>query len=130
MPLSGSSKHSVTLIDTIVFADANGANDPVLWAHELKHVQQFRDWGVMDFSIRYIRSYNGVEDQAYGAEEQFRQIYSQRDPLFQNNQATTQVSFGNFCNVNGMIFGPGPGQPKGSPCWVGTPNGPVWGVIN
>lgn len=47
---------AVTLIDVIVFANQAGANDPVLWAHELKHVQQFRDWGTRDFSIRYLRS--------------------------------------------------------------------------
>jgi hypothetical protein len=56
---------AVTLIDTVVFSNSQDANfDAALWAHEMKHVQQFRDWGVRDFSIRYLRSWNSVEDDA------------------------------------------------------------------
>lgn len=68
----GDSVNAVTLIDVIVFSDLAGANDPALWAHELKHVEQYRDWGVRDFAIRYIRSWNGVENPAYTAQNSFR----------------------------------------------------------
>jgi hypothetical protein len=67
----GDNVNAVTLIDVVVFRDPSIANDPAIWAHELKHVQQYRDWGVHDFAIRYIRSWNGVEDPAYAAENAY-----------------------------------------------------------
>lgn len=37
---------AVTLIDIILFRDAQTAEQNIaLWAHELKHVQQFQEWG-------------------------------------------------------------------------------------
>lgn len=65
---------AVTLIDTVVFRDEAGANDPGLWVHELKHVQQFRDWGTRSFSIRYLRDWKSVEDEAYAATDRFNTI--------------------------------------------------------
>lgn len=63
---------AVTLIDVIVFRDGLDADyDARLWAHELKHVQQFRDWGTRDFAIRYLRSWNSVENAAYDADQRF-----------------------------------------------------------
>lgn len=41
-----------------------------------------------------------------------------------------QQQFGNFCNVNGMLHGPGPVNLKGSVCWVSFPHGPVQGMVN
>jgi hypothetical protein len=64
----GDNVNAVTLIDVVVFRDPSVANDPAIWAHELKHVQQYRDWGVRDFAICYIRSWNGIEDPAYAAQ--------------------------------------------------------------
>jgi Domain of unknown function (DUF4157) len=63
---SGGGIAAVTLIDVIVFQDANNAyNNPSLWAHELTHVKQFRDWGTRDFAIRYARDAGAVENEAY-----------------------------------------------------------------
>jgi hypothetical protein len=63
---TGQEPQAVTLIDVIVFRNADDAyNDAALWAHELTHVKQFRDWGTRDFSIRYARDSNSVEDPAY-----------------------------------------------------------------
>jgi hypothetical protein len=57
---------AVTLIDVIVFQNSNDAyNNPSLWAHELTHVKQFRDWGTRDFAIRYARDAGAVENEAY-----------------------------------------------------------------
>jgi hypothetical protein len=36
---------AITLIDVIVFATEGDAADLDLWAHELFHVRQYRDWG-------------------------------------------------------------------------------------
>ncbi|MND91949.1 hypothetical protein D3C76_264420 [compost metagenome] len=57
---------AVTLIDIIVFrTEEDAQNDVALWAHELKHVQQYQDWGVAEFAVRYTRNFNEVEDPAY-----------------------------------------------------------------
>ncbi len=57
---------AVTLVDVIVFRNAGDARDNVaLWAHELKHVQQYQQWGVDDFAARYTRNYEAVEAPAY-----------------------------------------------------------------
>jgi hypothetical protein len=59
---------AVTLVDVIVFQNVNdAANYVALWAHELTHVKQFRDWGTRDFAIRYARNPNAVEGEAYAA---------------------------------------------------------------
>jgi hypothetical protein len=51
--------------DVIVFEDAQVAlEDPKLWAHELKHVMQFSEWGVDGFAVRYLRDYEAVEAEA------------------------------------------------------------------
>lgn len=61
---------AVTLIDVIVFRSPNGINDISLWAHELKHVQQYRDWGVHSFAVQYVRNAQGVEGPAYDIQHQ------------------------------------------------------------
>ncbi|MDT4875752.1 hypothetical protein FQZ97_1111450 [compost metagenome] len=57
---------AVTLVDVILFRDREGAlHDVALWAHELKHVQQFREWGVEGFAARYAEDPDSVEAPAY-----------------------------------------------------------------
>ncbi len=56
---------AVTLDYVVVFVDRNDASqDPKLWAHELKHVMQFAEWGVDGFAARYLRDYQAVESEA------------------------------------------------------------------
>jgi hypothetical protein len=56
---------AVTLDYVIIFATAADAlTDPALWAHELFHVRQYRDWGVDGFAARYIEDYAAVEHDA------------------------------------------------------------------
>ena len=57
---------AITLIDTIVFANPQDAETNVaLWAHEVKHVEQFRRWGLMGFAQAYVRDHEAVEAEAY-----------------------------------------------------------------
>ncbi|MFN6924260.1 MAG: DUF4157 domain-containing protein [Tabrizicola sp.] len=57
---------AVTAIDTIIFRNASDAeNNLALWGHEVKHVEQFRRWGLMDFARRYVRDHAAVEAEAY-----------------------------------------------------------------
>jgi hypothetical protein len=63
----------VTLIDTIIFRHASDAEDNVaLWAHELKHVQQYQEWGVQGFAQRYTHDFNAVEAPAYAIQAEVR----------------------------------------------------------
>lgn len=64
---------AVTLVDVVVFRDAQAAAaDPVLWAHELWHVQQYREWGTDGFAQRYTRNFQAVEGPAYEMGERVR----------------------------------------------------------
>jgi hypothetical protein len=56
---------AITLDHVVVFRSRDDAlADPSLWAHELKHVMQFEDWGVAGFASRYLEDYAGVEREA------------------------------------------------------------------
>lgn len=70
---------AVTLVDVIVFRDAAEARDDVaLWAHELKHVEQYRQLGVDQFAARYARDYRALEAPAYLLQGQVRQALKAR----------------------------------------------------
>ena len=56
---------AVTLIDVIVFRGQSDADDLSIWAHELTHVDQYRDWGVHSFAVQYARNWHSVENPAY-----------------------------------------------------------------
>lgn len=63
--------NAVTLIDTIIFRRSTDAEDnTALWAHELKHVQQYQELGVEEFARRYTRDYQALEGPAYEIEAQ------------------------------------------------------------
>lgn len=56
---------AVTLDYVVIFQDERIAlEDPKLWAHELKHVMQYAEWGVAQFAARYVRDYEAVEREA------------------------------------------------------------------
>ncbi|NUU37659.1 DUF4157 domain-containing protein [Pseudomonas sp. C2B4] len=64
---------AVTLVDIILFRDAQSAEQNVaLWAHELKHVQQYQEWGVAGFAQRYTQDFNAVEAPAYAIQAEVR----------------------------------------------------------
>lgn len=57
---------AVAIVDTIIFADPwDAENNIALWAHEVKHVEQFQRWGVVEFARRYVRDHAAVEAEAY-----------------------------------------------------------------
>lgn len=69
---------AVTLIDIILFRDAPSAEQNVaLWAHELKHVQQYQEWGVEGFAQRYTQDFNAVEAPAYAIQAEVRRAVRQ-----------------------------------------------------
>ncbi|MFF5866648.1 DUF4157 domain-containing protein [Pseudomonas sp. NPDC012596] len=71
--------NAVTLIDTIIFRHASDAEDNVaLWAHELKHVQQYLELGVEAFATGYTRNYEALEGPAYKIEAEVEKALRQR----------------------------------------------------
>ncbi|MNP54147.1 hypothetical protein D3C76_1486800 [compost metagenome] len=71
--------NAVTLIDTIMFRHASDAEDNVaLWAHELKHVQQYQELGVEEFARRYTRDYQALEGPAYKIEAEVAKALRER----------------------------------------------------
>jgi len=56
---------AVTLGDVILFAGLDDAADPKLWAHELFHVMQYREWGIDGFVGRYLADRAAVERDAW-----------------------------------------------------------------
>jgi hypothetical protein len=66
---------AITLDYVIVFSDEKAAReDPKLWAHELKHVMQFADWGVAGFATRYLRNSGAVEQEAVDYRWEFMKL--------------------------------------------------------
>jgi len=76
---------AITLDHVIVFKDADDAlHSPRLWVHELTHVDQYRRWGLQEFSLRYLRDFEAVEREAYEAETRFqawRRRQDERNPV-------------------------------------------------
>jgi len=60
-----SDSFAVTLGDVILFAGLDDAADPKLWAHELFHVMQYREWGIDGFVERYLADRAAVERDAW-----------------------------------------------------------------
>ena len=64
---------AVTLVDLIVFRNAEDAqSNAILWAHELTHVQQYREFGIDEFTARYVRDYVALESPAYQMQSRVR----------------------------------------------------------
>lgn len=149
---SGSAK-AVTLIDVIVFRDNAGANDPALWAHELHHVDQYTSWGTRDFAISYIRDHGEVERPAYAKGDGYaawRQTRGFPPPVINMPppvinmppppppglgmapQPVVQMQappVGAFCQTQIGVFGPGPVNVVGAPCYVQLPQGLIPGFV-
>jgi Domain of unknown function (DUF4157) len=74
---------AATLIDVIVFRGPSEASRPDLWAHEMKHIEQFDTWGVHSFAVQYMRSWNSVENPAYAIQAEYAR---QPGPRYQYSQ--------------------------------------------
>jgi hypothetical protein len=134
----GGKADAVTLIDVVIFRGPSEANDLSTWAHELTHVDQYRDWGVHSFAVQYTRNWRSVEDPAYAKGNGFDAWYAQHQASIPNEIPTnmntlpatyTPPPLGAFCYTQFGRFGPGPIQPQGNPCFVTLPQGNVPGQV-
>jgi hypothetical protein len=128
----GGAAAAVTLIDVVVFRGPSEAADPSIWAHELTHVDQYRDWGVQSFAVQYARNWRSVEDPAYAKGDGYEAWAANGgngtvgQVGLPPSYPAPQQNVGAFCYTQAGRFGPGPLQPIGSPCFVNTPQ---WGQV-
>jgi hypothetical protein len=72
---------AITVINAVIFRNDDLANDGALWAHELYHVQQYRELGVFSFANRWVdnSSVSGpIEAPAYAREAEARLFFAPR----------------------------------------------------
>lgn len=107
---------AVTLVDVIVFRNGSDAQSKYkLWAHELKHVRQFMDWGTLDFGIHSARNYySEVEQPALDEGERYASWNPPR-------QATVCVTPTFTCTMTAI-------GPVGQSCYCPTQFGPIYGT--
>lgn len=125
---------AVTLIDVVVFRGPSEAADPAIWAHELTHVDQYRDWGVHSFAVQYARNWHSVEDPAYARSEGFGTWYQQHQAIASVSTSSQTIDdfpqpVGTFCYTAVGRYGPGLIQSTGAPCFVTLPQGNFEGQI-
>ena len=117
--LTGNQAAAVALIDLVVFRHASdAASNLSLWAHELEHIKQFRDWGVGDFAKRYARDSNAVERQAEAVGDNYGNWRAQ--------QAAAALAANRSREPPPLTAGP-VGLPPGTPmlqCGCYAPNSP------
>ncbi|MGH8506871.1 MAG: eCIS core domain-containing protein, partial [Stenotrophobium sp.] len=71
---------AITLVDVIVLKNPfDVLNNPTLWAHELTHVEQYRQWGVQGFARRYLQDYEAVEKVAYASATRYAEWLKQKN---------------------------------------------------
>ncbi|MBK8174004.1 MAG: DUF4157 domain-containing protein [Rhodospirillales bacterium] len=63
---------AIALSDIVVFRDAAVSQDAAIWAHELRHVQQYDQWGIEGFAKHYVADSQVVEDNAWQETARFR----------------------------------------------------------
>ncbi|NRF71329.1 DUF4157 domain-containing protein [Aquincola sp. S2] len=122
-------RRAITLDYVIVFRGPTDAANDVLWAHELTHVVQYRRWGISDFAVRYLRSWNSVEDEARRVEREYASWLQggglaevlttstmHRVEVTVANEATSDLSFTVACETAPLITLLGPAASSSYAC--------------
>ncbi len=109
--------NAIALVDTIVFAgrilryddgtsynvDEIGMGSVYLWAHELTHLEQYRNLGVEEFSRWLIRDYNGLLEHPAQANGQ-RVANLLRQEIQRHKSLTTRAQRSRCQPGSGAIF--------------------------
>lgn len=125
--------NALTLINAIVFRDDQAASEPALWAHEMRHVEQYRNWGVTEFARRWVdNSSTGgpVERPAYEREAEADRILASSDDT-EDGSPTPPVLSGRPAgrSSTGIAGGPAP-TPSGFPAGWQLGQCGCWGFVN
>jgi len=67
---------AVTLGEVVIFRDAANAADPLLWAHELTHVEQYTRLGIAAFATQYLQQGWQMEEEAKAKARKIQQQLS------------------------------------------------------
>jgi hypothetical protein len=59
-----SNTDNATTVGNVIVFSTNPADDYHWWAHELRHVQQYSEWGIDTFAYKYVTSCHAVESEA------------------------------------------------------------------
>jgi hypothetical protein len=106
---------AITLNSVIVFRSDADAQNPVLWAHELTHVIQYRTMGIDTFANVYTTNAWILENQAIDNQNRFAQLSAQgQGGPFQNQQVEYFLIMGRcyYGDANQVLYpaDPGTGQ--------------------
>lgn len=96
---------AIALDTVLVFRSWQDANSLWLWAHELAHIEQYRRWGVDDFTKRYVRNFEAIEAAANHRADEFmawraRRLAQVSPPIQsvpQSSQMPPQQAQGTVC---------------------------------
>jgi hypothetical protein len=91
---------AVTLDDIIIFRDCSFTSDHLLWAHELRHVEQYARLGVAQFATQYTVNHWVLENEAIDQANRVAQQSPARDAGSNGQQSATWAYF----NVNGALY--------------------------
>jgi hypothetical protein len=72
---------AITVMNAVIFRNDDLANDGALWAHELYHVQQYREWGVLGFAKKWVDNPSAsgpIEAPAYARQAEARPFFTPR----------------------------------------------------
>ena len=81
---------AIALDTVLVFKSGQDANSVWLWAHELAHIEQYRAWGIDDFTKRYIRDSDAIEAAANRRADEFMAWRARRMAQSQTPQQISQ----------------------------------------
>lgn len=99
---------AVTLEDVIVFRDSQSATNPVLWAHELAHVSQYRSLGLEGFAHFWTFDSAGLENEASNVEEFVRQRINipHAGPLYVQTGPVRALQPADYWRAASQVFNP------------------------
>jgi hypothetical protein len=98
----GGAASAVTLVDVIVFRGPTEADDPSTWAHELKHFDQYAQWGVHNFAVSYVHNWHSVEEPAYRKGDGFAAWRQQQDAALPSGSTEAEpVNIDAYCQSTG-----------------------------
>lgn len=95
---------AITLEDVVVFdTDEHVQSDYITWAHELTHVQQYRDRGVETFANMYVTNSWVLENEAYNRAAWVAQQVRQQGQIGPPPPPQSTLGF-SYYGINGAFY--------------------------
>jgi hypothetical protein len=95
---------AITLEDVVVFDnDQHVQTDYITWAHELTHVQQYRNRGVEAFANMYVTNSWVLENEAYSRAAWVAQQVRQQGAIAPSPLSQSPIAF-SYYGINGAFY--------------------------